>query len=147
MINLYFHTNDPSKRKAVQWFTQHGIAVNQRNLDKEPLTPHEVLDLLSISYDGTEELLSKRSRATKELNLDFDQVTMNQFMQLASENPHILRNPIIFNDNKLVTGFDQEKMGVFVPKRQRRLELNRLIDHISPNRPYDQPEPVTIQNR
>lgn len=132
MVTLFFHTNDPSKRKAVQWLTQHGITVTQRNIEKEPLTQAEVLDLLAISMDGTEDLISKRSRDTKALKMDSENVTINQLTAAVATNPHILRNPIIFNENKLVTGFDQEKMGVFIPKRQRRLELNRLLGKLTP---------------
>lgn len=42
MVNLYFHTNDPSKRKAVQWFAKHDIALTQRNIEKEPLSAAEI---------------------------------------------------------------------------------------------------------
>lgn len=127
MVNLYFHTNDPSKRKAVQWLTQRGIAVSQRNIEKEPLTTTEIRDLFALSMDGTDELISKRSHDTKALKLDTQTVTINQLTQAIKKSPHILRNPVIFNDHKLVTGFDQEKMGVFISKRQRHLELTRLL--------------------
>lgn len=127
MVNLYFHTNDPSKRKAVQWLTQHGIAVSQRNIEKEPLTTPEIQALFALSMEGTDELISKRSHDTKALQLDTQTVTISQLTQAIKQSPHILRNPVIFNDHKLVTGFDQEKMGIFISKRQRRLELRRLL--------------------
>ena len=60
MVNLYFHTNDPSKRKAVNWLTAHGIEVKQRNLEKQPLTKQEVRQLLALSINGTDDLISLR---------------------------------------------------------------------------------------
>ena len=54
--------------------------------------------------------------------MDARNLTINQLAQAIEKSPHILRNPIIFNDHKMVTGFDQEKMGVFISKHQRRLE-------------------------
>lgn len=127
MVNLYFHTNDPSKRKAVRWLTNHNIMVNQRNLEKEPLTKAEVTELLTLCLNGTDDLISKRSRETKSLKMDRDSVTINQLTSAIHENPHILKNPIIFNQHKLITGFDQEKMGVFITPRQRRMELSALF--------------------
>ena len=140
MVNLFFHTNDPSKRKAVQWLTQHGITVSQRNIEKEPLTSPEILDLLALSTDGTDDLISKRSHDTKALQMDARNLTINQLAQAIEKSPHILRNPIIFNDHKMVTGFDQEKMGVFISKHQRRLELNRLLANLKKGTPQVQTE-------
>lgn len=127
MVNLYFHTNDPSKRKAVRWLTDHNIVVKQRNLEKEPLTKDEVTQLLTLCLNGTDDLISKRSRQTKSLKMDSDNVTINQLTTAIQKNPHILKNPIIFNNHKLITGFDQEKMGIFITPHQRRLELSALF--------------------
>lgn len=128
MVFLYFHTNDPSKRKAIRWFEQHNIEVHERNIEKEPLDQEEVLKLLSLSINGTDDLISKRSRDTKALKMDRQSVTINQLTAAIRTNPRILKNPIIFDNNKIITGFDQEKMGIFIPKTQRRLELSALLD-------------------
>ncbi|KRM12537.1 Spx/MgsR family RNA polymerase-binding regulatory protein [Paucilactobacillus suebicus] len=132
MVHLYFHTNDPSKRKAVKWLAEHDIDLEQRNIENEPLSKDEIIHLFSLSLDGTDELISKRSRDTKALNIDPDQMTMNQLTDAISNTPHILKNPIIFDKHKLVTGFDLEKIGAFVPKKLRKLELSALFAKLNP---------------
>ena len=127
LVYLYFHTNDPSKRKAVRWFNDHDIPLIQRNIEKQPLSPDEVLHLLSISLNGTDDLISLRSRDTKALKMNRPSVTINEFTSAVQNSPRILKNPIIFDSVKLVTGFDQEKMGIFIPKSERRLELTQLL--------------------
>lgn len=127
MVYLYFHTNDPSKRKAVRWFNDHDIPLVQRNIEKQPLSADEVLHLLSISLNGTDDLISLRSRDTKALKMNRPSVTINEFTAAIQKSPRILKNPIIFDSIKLVTGFDQEKMGIFIPKSERRLELSQLL--------------------
>ena len=127
MVFLYFHTNDPSKRKAVRWLNQHDINVHERNIEKDPLNEDEILKLLSLSINGTDDLISKRSRETKALKMDRQSVTINQITAAIHQSPRILKNPIIFDSNKLITGFDQEKMGIFIPQKQRRLELSALL--------------------
>lgn len=127
MVYLYFHTNDPSKRKAVRWFQDHQIKIIQRNIEKKPLTTDEVLHLLSISLNGTEDLISLRSRDTKALQMDRPNLTINEFTAAVHNSPRILKNPIIFDSVKLITGFDQEKMGIFIPQSERKLELSKLM--------------------
>ncbi|WP_137597189.1 ArsC/Spx/MgsR family protein [Paucilactobacillus kaifaensis] len=133
MVQLYFHTNDPSKRKAVKWLVDHDVIANQRNIESEPLTESEVMHLLSLSIDGTDELISKRSRDTKALNMDPDQMTIKELTAAILKTPHILKNPIIFDKRKLMTGFDLEKIGMFVPKKLRKLELSALFAKLTPN--------------
>lgn len=131
MVYLYFHTNDPSKRKAVRWFNDHNIELTQRNIEKKPLTTQEVLHLLSISLNGTDDLISRRSRDTKALKMDQPSVTINEFTEAVKKSPKILKNPIIFDSVKLITGFDQEKMGIFIPQSERRLELSHLMSRFT----------------
>lgn len=132
MVYLYFHTNDPSKRKAIAWFAAHDIKVVQRNLEKEPLKKKEVRQLLGLSLNGTDDLISKRSRDTKALNLDTRNITIDELTAAIQKSPRILKNPVIFDRHKLVTGFDQEKMGIFIPKNERRLELSKLLAKLAP---------------
>ena len=127
MICIYYHTNDPSKRKAVKWFTAHHLQVNERNIEKQPLTRAEVFSLLSKSINGTADLISTRSRDTKALQLTSENLTTNQLAEAIQKTPHVLKNPIICDDNKLITGFDQEKMGIFISQQERKNELADLL--------------------
>ncbi|WP_137602814.1 Spx/MgsR family RNA polymerase-binding regulatory protein [Paucilactobacillus nenjiangensis] len=132
MVKMYFHTNDPSKRKAVKWLAEHNVDIEQRNIENEPLTEAEIMNLFTLSIEGTDELISKRSKDTKALNHDTDQMTLKQLSEAIQKAPHILKNPIIFDKHKLVTGFDLEKIGAFVPKRLRKLELSALFAKLYP---------------
>lgn len=127
MIYLYYHTNDPSKRKAVKWLSAHNLSVNQRNIEKQPLSKSEVFNLLSKSINGTADLISTRSRDTKALRLTSESLTINELAEVIQTNPHVLKNPIICDENKLITGFDQEKMGIFITQQERKDELADLL--------------------
>nr|WP_318241060.1 ArsC/Spx/MgsR family protein [Limosilactobacillus avistercoris] len=127
MIWIYYHTNDPSKRKAVKWLTAHRLSVNERNIEKQPLTQAEIFNLLSKSINGTADLISSRSRDTKALKLTSENLTINRLVRTIQKNPHVLKNPIICDENKLVTGFDQEKMGIFISQQERKDELADLL--------------------
>ena len=127
MICIYYHTNDPSKRKAVKWLTAHQLTVHERNIEKQPLTKAEILDLLSKSINGTADLISTRSRDTKALQLTSETITINQLVEAIQKSPHVLKNPIICDESKLVTGFDQENMRIFISQQERKDELADLL--------------------
>ena len=131
MIKFYFHTNNPAKRRAEKWLTKHGLDFQSRNLNKDPLTRDEVLQLLELSPDGTETLVSERSKATKELYAKHPAPTMNQLIDAIQETPQILKSPLIVSGHKMLTGFNADKMGGLVPHQQRRLELSQLLGKLN----------------
>lgn len=113
--------------------------MTQRNIEKEPLSAAEIQQLLTISLNGTDDLVAQRSRETKALKIDPDQMTLNELTAAIQKSPHILKNPIIFSENKLITGFDKEKMGLFISKQQRRIELKRLLQSFATPSPQAKP--------
>lgn len=133
MIYLYFHTNDPSKRKAAKWLKEHNLAFTQRNIERQPLSSAEIRALFTISLNGTGDLVSSRSKDTKALSKSPDDLTVNQLVSAIEKAPHILKNPIIFDSHKLVTGFDKEKMGIFIPADQRHSELTNMFRKLGKN--------------
>lgn len=133
MIYLYFHTNDPSKRKAVKWLEGHQLVFTQRNIERQPLNAAEIRALFSLSLNGTDDLVSKRSKDTKALTTSPDDLTVNQLVAAIEHAPHILKNPIIFDQHKLITGFDKEKMGIFIPAAQRKSELSNMFAKLGSN--------------
>ena len=62
--------------------------------------------------------------------MDRDTITINELIAAIQTSPYILKNPIIFDNRKLVTGFDREKMGIFIPQTQRQLELSTLFQKL-----------------
>lgn len=127
MIKFYFHTNNPAKRRAEKWLQKHNLNFMSQNLTKQPLTRDEIIELLELSPDGTETLVSERSQATKALYEKYPTPTINQVVAAIQTSPQILKSPLIVSGAKMITGYNEEKMGVLVPKQQRKLELSKLL--------------------
>src|SRR5699024_12405451 len=54
-------------------------------------------------------------------------LTFNQLVIAVYQHPKILKNPIVFNEQSLVTGFNIEDIGIFVPSKQRKRERLSLL--------------------
>lgn len=130
MIQMYFHTSDPAKNKMARWFQQHQISLQSRNILRQPLTRPEIKHLFLMTANGSDDLLAKRSKATQALALDLEKLSFNQLVALIQKHPQILKNPIVFDDRSLLTGFNSEKVGVFIPQKQRKKERRSLFDQL-----------------
>lgn len=123
MVTLYTSPSCTSCRKAKAWLQEHGIPFKERNIFSEPLTVNEIKDILRMTEDGTEDIISKRSKAYSKLKVDLNELPMKQLYKMISENPGLLRRPIIVDDKRLQVGYNEDEIRRFLPRQVRELEL------------------------
>ncbi|GEA97930.1 regulatory protein Spx [Levilactobacillus brevis] len=124
-VTLYTSPSCTSCRKVRLWFEEHGIAYREQNIFSEPLTVNDIKSILRLTEDGTEEIVSKRSRAYQELTVDLDDLPLRDLYALIQEHPGILRRPIMVDEKRLQVGFNEEEIRRFLPRKVRALELQR----------------------
>ncbi len=62
----------------------------------------------------------------KSLNVDFEELSLSEAVTIISENPQILRRPIIMDDKRLHIGYNEEEIRAFLPRSVRVLENDGL---------------------
>ena len=115
MVTLFLSPSCTSCRKARAWLTNHEVAFDEHNIITSPLTHDELMKILSYTENGTEDIISTRSKVFQKLNIDVDDLTIKELIQLISEYPNLLRRPIIM-DNKRVKRPFELKLRVTMTK-------------------------------
>lgn len=131
MVILYTSPSCTSCRKARTWLEEHNIEYKERNIFSEPLSFDEIKNILRMTEDGTEEIISTRSKAFQELNIDLDEVPLNELFELIQKNPGLLRRPIMLDEKRFQVGFNEDEIRRFLPRSVRALELyeaQRLVN-------------------
>lgn len=116
MIKLYISPSCTSCRKAKAWLTKHNLAFDERNILIQPLTKKEILNILRLTEDGTEEIISTRSKIFKKLNVNLDQLSIDQLLDLVVKHPSLLKRPIIMDNRRLQVGYNVEDIRRFLPR-------------------------------
>ncbi|MDR2975885.1 MAG: transcriptional regulator Spx [Streptococcaceae bacterium] len=122
MIEIYTAPSCTSCKKAKSWFAKHNIAFEERNIISDPLSTEEVKRVLMRCDDGIEGLISSRNRFVKTLGVNFEEIPLSQAIKIISENPQILRRPIIMDEKRLHVGYNEEEIRTFLPRTVRILE-------------------------
>lgn len=125
MVTLYSSPSCTSCRKAKQWLVDHNLPFVERNLNKEPLRAEEVKAMLRLTEDGTEELISTRSKIFSELTIDLDDMSINKLIDLIVMYPSLLKRPIILDDQRMQIGYNDDEIRRFLPRKVRQRELIR----------------------
>jgi transcriptional regulator, Spx/MgsR family len=122
MLTFYTAPSCTSCKKAKVWLVKHDIEFYERNIISKPLTEGEIRHILTMSDEGIEGLISTRNRYVKLLNIDFDDLTFSEVVKIISENPQILRRPILMDDKRLHIGYNEEEIRIFLPRIFRSIE-------------------------
>src|SRR5574337_329634 len=127
MINLYLSPSCTSCRKARVWFNSYGVPFEEHNILTQPMTAEDLKSILAKTENGTEDIISTRSKVFQKLNVDVDELTMNQLISLISEHPSLLRRPIIFDEKRMQIGFNEDEIRAFLPRSYRQAELRDVM--------------------
>lgn len=125
MVIIYLSPSCTSCRKALAWLEEYDIPYIERNIMKHPPTALELNKMMSLTAKGTDELISTRSKAFKDLNVNIDDFSLHELYEFIYEHPEILRKPIIIDQRRIQVGFNESEIRQFVPRSVRRLQLKQ----------------------
>ena len=124
MIVVYTSPGCASCRKVKQWLKDHNLEYIEKNIFKTLLNDNAIRHLLIRSENGSDDIISKRSKVIQESRIDIDSMTTDQLIQFIKQNPSVLKRPIIISETNFQVGYDEEEIGIFIPAELRRIADN-----------------------
>lgn len=128
MVDLYLSPSCTSCRKARAWLDKHGVPYKEHNILTQSMTSNDLRKILSKTENGTEDIISIRSKIFQKLDLDLDELTINELIDLVTKYPNLLRRPIITDDRLLQIGFNEDEIRAFLPRNYRRAEMKQAVN-------------------
>ncbi len=132
MIILYTSPGCASCRKAKQWLKEKAMPFVEKNIFNTLLKEDEIKYLLQRSDNGTEDIISTRSKAFQALDCKLDDLSLPQLVNFIQKNPSVLKRPIIVNEQSFMVGYDDDEITAFVPSHLRALS-DGACSHHCPN--------------
>jgi regulatory protein spx len=123
MVTLYLTPNCVYCLKAKAWLEDHQIAYKERNILSEPITFEEIKKILRLTENGTDQIISKHSKAFRKLNGNIESLSLQELFQTIKGNPELLRTPLIVDEKKLQVGYNGEEIRRFMPRKNRTFQL------------------------
>ena len=121
MIVVYTSPGCASCRKVKQWLKDKDLPFIEKNIFKTLLNDNEIKHLLMRSENGSDDIISKRSKIIQNAKVDVEEMTTDELINFIKKNPSVLKRPIILNEDSFQVGYDEEEIGVFVPPELRKL--------------------------
>ncbi len=122
LIKIYTVSSCTSCKKAKNWLNAHQLSYNEHNLGKESITKEEILRILAKTENGIASIVSSKNRYAKSLNCDIEELSVNEVIDLITENPRILKSPILIDEKRLQVGYKEDDIRAFLPRSVRNVE-------------------------
>ena len=122
MIKIYTSPSCSSCRKVKKWFQDQNIPFVEKNIFAATLNENELKEILIKSENGTEDIISNKSKIVKTSGVDLDGMTIKELIEFIRQNPSVLKRPIMVDDNKIQVGYNADEIRTFIPHARRIAE-------------------------
>ena len=125
-VTIYSQASCSSSRKALKWLKENDIQYKEKRITSHPLTLAEFKEILSMTEDGTDEIIATNSNDFKNLNIDIDQLSIQELYAIIQAHPRMLRSPILIDEKRIQVGYNEMDIRRFIPRKVRAFELNAM---------------------
>lgn len=125
-VMIYSQASCSSSRKALKWLKENNIEYKEKRITSHPLTLAEFKEILSMTEDGTDEIIATNSNDFKNLNIDIDQLSIQELYAIIQAHPRMLRSPILIDEKRIQVGYNEMDIRRFIPRKVRAYELNTM---------------------
>ncbi|WP_249870053.1 transcriptional regulator Spx [Oceanobacillus saliphilus] len=124
MVTIFTSPGNASCRKAKKWFQENDIPFVERNIVDDPLTLREIIGILRMTDNGTEDIISTRSKLFQMNRNVINQLSLKDMISFIKNNPSIFKSPIIHDEKRLLVGYNGSQIRRFLPRSVRSLQLH-----------------------
>lgn len=98
-------------QKAKKYLTQKGFAFSYREITEYPLSMEEITTVYEKSGLPLQKLLNTSGGVYRELNMKekIKVLSVEEILVLLSENPMLIKRPILINGDEILIGFNEQK--------------------------------------
>ncbi|MCA9746281.1 MAG: Spx/MgsR family RNA polymerase-binding regulatory protein [Lactococcus sp.] len=121
MLKIYTISSNQEIKAVESWLYAHKVKFVEVDLLKELVSTEEILRIVSLTEHGVEEIIATETRAYTRLNLNFNDLKLEDFMELLEENATLLKVPLMLDEKQLQIGFDEDKMQRFLEKPSKKV--------------------------
>lgn len=114
MVTIYTEAGNLQCKKAVKWLIENEVKYKEIKVNKKPLTKIELLEIVSLTENGLEDILSRMGREA-----ELEKSLLNEALDILVQVPHFVKKPILYNGKIIQSGYNETEIRAFIPREQR----------------------------
>lgn len=138
MYTVLYSKENNQYKNYMKFFHENEIPFHIKKVDF--ISYEDFLLILSNTIDGLEEILAVKSKAyanLKKNGVELDNLTIKEVYELLLQQPTLMRLPIVFNEKKMVVGFNETEIGLLLPRETKRKAFRTTLAFVEKLFPQD----------
>lgn len=115
-----------TSRKAKEWLMEHSIEFEEVNWQRQGMTSRDFYKLLSLTENGTDEIISQRSSVYPSFSENLPHLKLSDVFSWVYSNRSLLRLPLIMDEKRLLVGYNSDEIRRFIPREARDLKMRQV---------------------
>lgn len=105
MPTFYYKSPCSTCRKARSLLQELGVAVDERDMSRQPLTEEELRAV--VGERETTPFLNTRNEQYREQKMKANPPAREEAFRLMAANPNLIRRPLLVDGDEILFGFDE----------------------------------------
>ena len=120
MIKIYKTSNSVKRMKQIiEWMNSYNL--EYKVISTTELSDEILKEILAVSERGLYDIILSRNNSSIVHKIELDKyniedMTVNEVIKFILKNPDLLKGPIIFDEKKLLVGYNSTEIRKFIPK-------------------------------
>lgn len=126
IAKLYYpdkYNNRTSINKVKKLLIKGNIEFTEQPIEREPLIWEQLLEILTYTEDGVDDILATGSKDYKTLieqGIVFEDLSLSELLTYFNEYPKLLKSPVLVYKSITLSGYNEEEMSVLKDRKERK---------------------------
>lgn len=115
MLKLFTYPSSIESQKIKEWLNNHSISYQETELFDQLVPIEDLKQMTSMTDMGALDIIAPEYLSVINHLVDDDDISLTELYESIQKEPKLLKLPILFDDKRLIVGYNVEELQKFLP--------------------------------
>jgi len=119
MLKLFTYPSSIDCKKVKQWLDKRCILYQEKELFDDLVTMEELKQMTSLTEMGVIDIIAPEYLSMVQHVIEDNDISLKELYESMEREPKLLKLPILYDDKRMLVGYNEEELNKFLPKPTR----------------------------
>ncbi|HLQ75361.1 MAG TPA: Spx/MgsR family RNA polymerase-binding regulatory protein [Alloiococcus sp.] len=119
MLKLFTYPSSIDCKKVKQWLDKRCIPYQEKELFDDLVTMEELKQMTSLTEMGVIDIIAPEYLSMVQHVIEDNDISLKELYESMEREPKLLKLPILYDDKRMLVGYNEEELNKFLPKPTR----------------------------
>lgn len=119
MLKLFTYPGSIDCKKVKKWLDSHSIPYEEKELFDQQVTMEELKQMTSLTEMGVIDIIAPEYLSVVRHVIEDNDISLKELYEEVEKEPKLLKLPILYDDKRMLVGYNEEELSKFLPKPTR----------------------------